>query len=307
MTKLKSVLGVAASVFAFFTAAPAAFADDSAVGVGGPGESCRARSDCGEGLKCVANVCKDEREGTTCAATSDCGGKLSCVSNTCVVPGQAPPASGGSSDGSGSGSSGSGSSGSSGSGDSGSSGSSGSSGGSSGGSDHGGSPSGSNLIDGWPGFDGLRPHVGMVMMGGPNIGVGGGGSATTGAFLFALKGGILIDRLELGLELSPVTFLPIASAPDFPAFQTNVNVGYHIPITSGISYPLRGGIGVAAFTAGGNPAAEFRADVVGVSAMVGPALIELNLPSLRILSDFDTGTAIGLFFGFQAVILPDAF
>ena len=292
MGKLQFAFSVAGIALAIVASASAASADEP-VGAGGPGESCRARSDCGEGLKCMANVCKDEHEGTSCAASSDCGGKLSCVSNTCVVPGQAPPASGGSSSGT-DGSSGGSSSG----------GSSSSSGGSSG-RDTAGSED--NFIDGWKGFSGLRPEVGMVLEGGPLIGVGGGGSGTTGSFLFALKGGLLIDRLELLLELSPVTWLPAAAAPAFPAFQVNAAVGYYIPITRGLSYPIRGGLGMGAYTAGGSALMEFRADLVGLAALVGPALIELNLPSLRVFTEFDQGAAIVLLFGVQAAILPDAF
>jgi hypothetical protein len=146
----------------------------------------------------------------------------------------------------------------------------------------------------------------MVLEGGPYI-VVDPGSGSTGSFLFALKGGILIDRIELGLELSPATWLPIADLPDAPAFQFNVYGGYHIPLWKGLSYPLRGGIGMGVNTQGGPAFAEFRVDVVGVSALVGPALLELNLPSFRLISDFDTGTAVALYFGVQGVILPDAF
>jgi len=163
-----------------------------------------------------------------------------------------------------------------------------------------------NMVAGWKGFDGLRPHVGMVLEGGPDIAAGDGGSGTTGAFLFALKGGILLDRVELGLDLSPVTWLPIADAPSLPGFQANVYGGYHIPITGGISYPIRGGLGIGALTAGGSPLMEIRADLVGVSAMVGPVLLELNAPSVRVFTEFNVAL-IHLMFGIQATVLPDAF
>lgn len=76
--------------------------DDEAVG--GPGESCAARSDCEQGLRCVAQVCRAEadltedagtpptsgREGASCGARPDCAPGLSCVANVCQ-----PTASGG--------------------------------------------------------------------------------------------------------------------------------------------------------------------------------------------------------------------
>ena len=45
-----------------------------AAGSSGLGESCRRKTDCKEGLKCVKRVCTDPHEGETCGATADCGG-----------------------------------------------------------------------------------------------------------------------------------------------------------------------------------------------------------------------------------------
>jgi len=66
-------------------------ADDAApkAGLGGPGESCRARTDCAEGLKCVNQTCTDAREGQACEASSECGG-LKCIAKRCTS-GAAPP------------------------------------------------------------------------------------------------------------------------------------------------------------------------------------------------------------------------
>lgn len=55
----------------------------SSQSLGGPGESCRARSDCKAGLKCMNEVCTSEHEGETCGATSDCG-DLKCVEHKCT-------------------------------------------------------------------------------------------------------------------------------------------------------------------------------------------------------------------------------
>jgi hypothetical protein len=54
--------------------------------LGEAGESCRARSDCAEGLMCIANTCRDTREGASCGATSECGSHLVCRQNQCVAP-----------------------------------------------------------------------------------------------------------------------------------------------------------------------------------------------------------------------------
>jgi len=59
--------------------------DKTADALGGAGESCRARSDCRPGLKCVASVCRSEKEGQTCGATSECGDGLKCIAQVCVT------------------------------------------------------------------------------------------------------------------------------------------------------------------------------------------------------------------------------
>lgn len=287
--------------------------------VGGVGESCRAKADCAAGLSCLSNVCRDQMEGASCTARADCGtGQLKCVESKCVssTTPATPPAdtsgttqpktsepksdffSGGSSSkpepsaGSG-GSSGSG----------GSAGSSGTFGSldeeedeprrerSSGRS--------SNRTEG---FEGIQPHVGMALGGGPTVAVSGRGSGTVGGFLFALKGGVLIDRIELGLEFSPVTFLPAAELPDYPVLQMNAYAGYHIPVYENFSWPLRGGLG---FSAVNSPAAlELRFDLIGISALFGPVLLDLYLPSFRVFTDFDSGTVMHFMFGVGGSILP---
>jgi hypothetical protein len=52
--------------------------------LGGPGESCTARSDCQQGLKCFETVCTDENEGASCRSRSDCGGRIACIDNVCT-------------------------------------------------------------------------------------------------------------------------------------------------------------------------------------------------------------------------------
>jgi hypothetical protein len=64
----------------------AGFPPQNTAPLGEPGESCRARSDCKAALRCVENVCRDEREGQACQITADCGTSLRCIDNVCVPP-----------------------------------------------------------------------------------------------------------------------------------------------------------------------------------------------------------------------------
>ncbi|MCA9619830.1 MAG: hypothetical protein KC731_12475, partial [Myxococcales bacterium] len=153
------------------------------------------------------------------------------------------------------------------------------------------------------GFDGIHPFGGLMLGGGPTVGIGGGGSATVGGFLFALKGGVLIDRIELGLEFSPVTFLPYTGTGAKPVLQMHAYGGYHIPLAGPVSWPLRAGIGFAAVNLP-KAAMEVRFDVVGISAMLGPVLLDLYVPSFRVLTDFDNGTVLHFMFGIGGAILP---
>jgi hypothetical protein len=162
-----------------------------------------------------------------------------------------------------------------------------------------------NVLADWKGFEGVRPHVGGFVAGGPFIETDNG--ASLGSFFFALKGGFLFDRAEVGIEVSPFTWVPALDFIEKPGFQANVYGGYYIPITHGISYPLHGGLGVAAIVNGANtPLGELRLDALGVAALVGPVLLELNMPSLRILSDFQAGPFLLFCFGVQGTVLPDA-
>lgn len=240
--------------------------------LGGPGETCRAKSDCAAGLKCMANACRHEMDGASCTARADCGGELMCINSVCVPPGAAPnaPATTAAAQLA--------------------------------------APSADAPDEAWThsgreGFDGVHPHGGLMLGGGPTVGIGFGGSATVGGFLFALKGGVLIDRIELGLEFSPVTFLPYTGTGAQPVLQMNAYGGYHIPVYGPISWPLRAGIGFAAVNLP-SAALEARFDLIGISALFGPVLLDVYLPTFRVLSDFDNGTALHFTFGIGGAVLP---
>lgn len=255
--------------------------------LGGPGESCRARSDCKHGLKCLANVCTDEHQGETCGATSECG-TLKCIDNRCVNPNAAPPATT---------------------------------------TPPVQQPPPvqpppvqpppvqqqvehpvvqpeltepepappSHAFDEWVHFQlkGIHPFVGLM------LGVGflnGGytasqgtlwGGGADGSFLLALRGGVLLDHHEIAIEIAPFTDFWDLSVGPGPAFEANVSYGYLVPLitkpTAGMSWPLRVGIGVLAggSNTGGNAFFEVRADVIGLTFNTGHVLLELNAPSFR--------------------------
>jgi len=58
--------------------------------VGEPGESCRARSDCREGLRCIANVCH-QLAGRACSKDIDCGAGRVCRDSRCAALPAAKP------------------------------------------------------------------------------------------------------------------------------------------------------------------------------------------------------------------------
>ncbi len=247
--------------------------------LGGPGESCRARADCKRGLKCLAAVCIDEHDGESCGATSDCG-TLKCIDKICVNPSashahppvvvehpttttQTPtpqvdePIGGG--------------------------------------HDVNAEEPPSHASQDWLRFElkGVHPFVGFTVgfgfLNGGYTGSQGSlwGNGVDGAFLFALRGGVLINHHELAVEISPFTdFWDLRVAPG-PAFQFNVSYGYLIPLiprpTAGISWPIRVGVGI--FAGGTNTNSnvffEGRADLIGVAFNTGHVIIELHAPSFR--------------------------
>lgn len=169
----------------------------------------------------------------------------------------------------------------------------------------------SNLIKSSKGLEGLRLHLGVVVLGGPHFYFPsdderswGAENSIAGSFLFAISGGILVDRFDLRLEISPATWMPNATVLDAPAFQTNLTGGYHIQLTGPLNYVMRGGVGLALNVTGGPTNFVGRADVVGLSALAGPVLIEINAPSFRAVTDFKA-LALDPFFGTQLSLMLD--
>lgn len=207
--------------------------------VGGAGESCEARSDCEEGLRCIERVC--------------------------LAAGQEPPTQ---------------------------------------------AKEKERKKEPEPpprGFDGLRGHLGLILGGGPthtdNTALG-----TAGSLVFSLKGGVFIDRAELGLEFSPASFV-LTFGPDVPLVQMNAYVGYHIPLAGPVSWPMRFGVGFSHFApAGGRTedvTLEGRADLVGASVLLDPILLDFFVPSFRVNSNLDNAHFFTYVFGVGASWLPD--
>ncbi|HEY1958148.1 MAG TPA: hypothetical protein VGH28_21155 [Polyangiaceae bacterium] len=277
-----------------------AYAQGSEDNLGGPGETCRARSDCKHGLKCISATCVDDHEGQTCEATSECG-TLKCINRRCVNPlapptttatapppppptaptatetapppppppptatttappppppppttTEPPPPP---------------------------------------------PPPATDSFEQWLHFKpkGVHPFLGFTLAGGFLTGgytASEGslwGTGTDGAFLFALRGGVIIDgRHEIALALAPFTYAWDLYAERGPEFEVNASYAYLIPLVerprASLSWPLRLGLG---FVAGGNDLSggdvffETRADVIGLALSIGHLTIEAHAPSFR--------------------------
>lgn len=230
--------------------------------LGGPGESCRARADCKNGLKCMNEVCTDEREGESCGATSDCGGRLKCIDNKCTSP----------------------------------LGARGGGGGGRGASDW----MKFDVTDGniHP-FVGLTVAGGFDTGGiTGNTVFTGGFNTFDGAFLFALQGGAFFGNNQLSFEIAPVTFVYDGKAPG-PAFEMTANYAYFVPLTKSgdvhVYWPLRFGLGMMAgpdVNALGLAYFQVRADLIGAAIQFGHIVVDLHLPSFRYLVTDKSGVQL---------------
>lgn len=106
-------------------------------------------------------------------------------------------------------------------------------------------------------------------------------------FLFALRGGLLFDRAEIGIELAPVTWVP-----DFegkPILSFLVSVGGLPALGEHVFWPLRFGLGLAGVNTPNDAVLmQGRVDLIGLAYQYGHLLFELDLPSTRFASDLKT-------------------
>jgi hypothetical protein len=253
------------AVLVLLTATPVRASDAT---LGGPGESCRARSDCQLGLKCISQICtsvdgsaaggtSQTRTGEAqpgeprpCQSSAECG-ELKCVENRCINPFGRPYA---------------------------------------------------------PPERGVRAFIGIVSVGGiVYAGVPGRGQwQASPSLLAAIRVGLLVDHVhELALEISPFTYAYYVPAPG-PAFQINATYGYMLPIVVGSSvsvyWPFRFGAGLFTGNTGGDVYAQVRADVLGVSIHIRHlVVIDVYAPSFRYaITNVDGATGIALSWEFGA-------
>ncbi len=143
--------------------------------------------------------------------------------------------------------------------------------------------------------DGVCPYVGVVAL--PGFGVQGAANGWTDiepAVLVAAKLGLLFDRTELAVEVSPVSWWVLQGK--MAVFQANLTIGSLMRLTDRLYFPMRGGMGVAAVNL---PTANLvvRADVLGLGYNYGHLLIEATFPSIRHMTDFRTHAAFDFLFG----------
>lgn len=156
-------------------------------------------------------------------------------------------------------------------------------------------------------LEGLRAHVGIIFGGGPSH-PDDPADVVRGSLLFALKGGLFIDRFEIGLEFAPATYV-INFNPDLPSVHLNAYGGYHIPLYKSISWPLRLGIGFTTPTfdgEAGDTLLALRVDLIGVSVLLADQfLLDVHLPTWRINIDTNKDNALfGYIFALGASWTP---
>ena len=254
----------AATACACFSFGSGALAQTPAADRGGEGESCQARSDCQEGLKCIQNTCRKDAPPADAAGGAQAGTGSGGESDAGASDTAAAGANGGASSGATSGAS----------------------------SDAGGdASSGEGILD--RELEGMRAHVGIIFGGGPAH-LDDPADQVVGNLLFSFKGGLLLDRAEFGLEFAPATYVTSFN-PDFPSVHLIAYGGYHIPVYKSISWPLRLGIGFTTPTfrgEAGDTVLALRADLIGVSALLADqVLLDVHLPSWRINIDPDRSAA----------------
>lgn len=138
----------------------------------------------------------------------------------------------------------------------------------------------------------------------------GGDLPIWASFFFAFRLGALFNRTELSIELAPATWVwdfdPSShiSGLDYEGNLNSlsflVNIGGLVEITDNVYWPFRFGLGLSAHEL---PLASVymqgRLDVIGLVYQHGHLLFELNLPSIRFHSDLHNIGIWGWLFTFS--------
>ena len=114
------------------------------------------------------------------------------------------------------------------------------------------------------------------------------------ALLFAFRGGLLVNRNEVSLELAPGTYEPVVgngTAIDNGHWITSFlgSYAHHIHMARGAYWPLRLGIGLVYRGTGPYQGTYFQArvDLLNISVKLPYLLLDFSFPSIRYTSDFD--------------------
>jgi hypothetical protein len=156
---------------------------------------------------------------------------------------------------------------------------------------------------------GVRGFGGIVLGGGASLHSWRAASGnqldrptTWGSFLFALRAGLLVQRLEISLEWAPGTYEPVmgksSDAYDNGLWLTSFtgSFAYHIPVTRGAYWPLRIGAGFISRSTETNSAGrrvtdstdfQGRIDLFNISVKTKYVFLDFSFPSVRYVTDFD--------------------
>jgi hypothetical protein len=195
--------------------------------LGGPGESCRARSDCTPELRCIEYVCRESTAGEAAPAAATSGGVAA-------------------------------------------------------------KPEGSAAASGWSAFalGGVHGFAGLAL--GPALTAGwtfGRSPEWGGGFLFALRGGVLLGRMEVAIEIAPGTLW--RNLERSSVLSLNATMGGLLAVSPHTFWPLRFGLGVTGVkTPRDDTYMQGRLDLVGLVYQYGHMMFELSLFSPRFSSEF---------------------
>lgn len=167
-------------------------------------------------------------------------------------------------------------------------------------------------------FRGTHGFVGLTGMGGPmwghvNLGTSwlfsGWTSGTGGQLLAALKGGVLLGRTELGVEVAPFTYASVGAKEAIAQLEAHGYTGYHLRLSDKLSWPLRAGLGMVTGNTYGTVWLHSRLDLVGLSIPYGSWLVDLHLPSFRVTNTLaqrgiSDQVILAWLFGASVALLP---